>query len=870
MRKASNETQGFGKVLGGALKAGALAAAAGVGIAAVAVDKFAKAAIAEQVVDTRMVAQLKALGVNYKAHADHISDVIDKEEKLSGFTKEDLVTSFTALARVTKGDVNKALEDNALAADIARGKGIDLASAQATVTKASLGLVGALRRQGLDVHAVTTATDALRDSHGKVTQAMKDTAKATDLAATKASLLATLQKKFSGQAETYGKTAAGAMDRFHNAIHDTEVALGATLLPVIAKVGGAAADMLAKIGDKLGAAHGFKAKLEVVWTGLQEAASKLVAAITGAMQQVDWSATGRAIVAGVEQGLSQAKDIAARLQAILSQAMNNINWEQVGTTVGPAIAAGLLAGAATLTDLGFWTRHWQEMLAVALAAVPFGKLASIGGKIVAELVRPVADLLGPSLGRAIGAAGDATLAIAERLGPRLGSIFLDAVLLAGRTFARLPGAISGAIGDLGGFVAGKLGSFKTLFIKALAFDAIIHAVAAGLTQLGNTISGWAGSAYAYAFNIGRAIVNGVVGGLGDLLGRVGAAIHHGISGAVSWAGGALKGSGDYMFTIAAVGKPLAEWIIQGFLLGSASLPSTISATIRNALEAEKATIDAGRATLQASWGNVTSDIDSAFDAVNAKIQTKTEKLIAAQEAARNMAQLKDTLKTTQADLGTAMASGDPAAIKAAFQAEQDAEFQIKLVGEQKKAAQERLDLDASTALKKRHLDDALATLQTNLGKQGASHEVAQIKIIALLNSYGINYKKSGLALGNAFATGLEESIDAAVAAAKKLAAAVDRYMPHSPAKEGPLSKLPNWDALMPTFDTGAAKGAMGVALAGAGGGGGRGGGGGMTINFQPGAIQGFVGDRNALANEIIRLLQQHAASGPAGSPFRTY
>jgi hypothetical protein len=101
--------------------------------------------------------------------------------------------------------VNKALALNALAANVARGRNISLEAAQQIVLKASLGQAGALRRVGIAVGKHATALQ----------------------------LIDALSKKYGKSAEAYGRTAAGAQDRFGVAIQNTQEAIGAGLLPTI-------------------------------------------------------------------------------------------------------------------------------------------------------------------------------------------------------------------------------------------------------------------------------------------------------------------------------------------------------------------------------------------------------------------------------------------------------------------------------------------------------------------------------------------------------------------------------------------------------------------------------------------------------------
>src|SRR6185369_12999012 len=98
-------------------------------------------------------------------------------------------------------------QDNALAANIARSRNIELEAAAQLVMKAELGQSGALRRVGID--------------------AAKN--------ASSAQLLAMLNQKFAGSAAAYANTAAGAQDRFRVALENFQEVLGQEALPTIAK-----------------------------------------------------------------------------------------------------------------------------------------------------------------------------------------------------------------------------------------------------------------------------------------------------------------------------------------------------------------------------------------------------------------------------------------------------------------------------------------------------------------------------------------------------------------------------------------------------------------------------------------------------------
>jgi TP901 family phage tail tape measure protein len=172
------------------------------------------------------------------------------------------------------------------------------------------------------------------------------------------------------------------------------------------------------------------------------------------------------------------------------------------------------------------------------------------------------------------------------------------------------------------------------------------------------------------------------------------------------------------------------------------------------------------------------------------------------EAAAKRAEAAKELADKEADL--ARESGERlidlrktlADARQALEDEKDAQaLEKKKQALTKAAEEERKQLVARRNLKKRHLEDELADLEQKLARHPERHRFYQNKIIALLRSYGITYRAAGLALGNAFARGLEESLGAVIRAADKIAKAVaDRIKGSSPTKEGPLSRFDPKDA----------------------------------------------------------------------------
>src|SRR4051794_3292750 len=126
-------------------RGGAAFAAAGGAFAVVSAVKSVTSAYSDsQVSQEKMRAQLKALGIDYDAHAKQIDAVIQRTSKLAGLDDEDLQDAFTAVAPSSKS-VNTGLKDMSLVADLARAKHLDVAKAGELVAKVHTGNVGALR-----------------------------------------------------------------------------------------------------------------------------------------------------------------------------------------------------------------------------------------------------------------------------------------------------------------------------------------------------------------------------------------------------------------------------------------------------------------------------------------------------------------------------------------------------------------------------------------------------------------------------------------------------------------------------------------------------------------------------------------------------
>jgi len=198
--RISNQTEDMSRQF---RKAGMIMTAAGgaiVGVLGMAV----KAAAEEQAGVIRLSTAMKNVGLDYEANKDQIEGVIDAMQQKTAVADTDQRDSLASLVRVTR-DMNKALELNELAMDIARGTGRDLASATTMLQYAIGGTWGQVER---------------------IIPALK-------MASTEQEKWTMLQELFVGQAEAYGQSVAGQFELLKNNIGDIKESIGMALIPVV-------------------------------------------------------------------------------------------------------------------------------------------------------------------------------------------------------------------------------------------------------------------------------------------------------------------------------------------------------------------------------------------------------------------------------------------------------------------------------------------------------------------------------------------------------------------------------------------------------------------------------------------------------------
>lgn len=157
-------------------------------------------------------------GASWEEASGQLNDFLAAEVRLTGYDDETAARSLANLTDLT-GSYESALKLLPLAMDLARGKGMDLASASEYVGRAAQGNATMLARQMGILTSTTNATE----------------------------LLAEAQRRYGGYAMQYANSQAGAVERLQIVWGNLKETLGNALLPLTSSV----ATALASLGDSL-------------------------------------------------------------------------------------------------------------------------------------------------------------------------------------------------------------------------------------------------------------------------------------------------------------------------------------------------------------------------------------------------------------------------------------------------------------------------------------------------------------------------------------------------------------------------------------------------------------------------------------------
>jgi septal ring factor EnvC (AmiA/AmiB activator) len=297
LKKSEDDLNRFGKKTSSVSKGLQVAGAAIVGSAIAIGVSAIKAATEGQKANAQLQNSIKNVGGSYQQYKKQIDETSDRLANF-GFENDDVEKSLAALTRVTKSPT-VAIKEMGLAADIARGRNIDLASATNILIKVESGHVGALGRLGI----------ATKDATGKTLSHDAAIRKLTEL--------------YGGAAQANAGTFAGKMEALSAKTKNLEEKLGNALIPVIEKT----------VSVLLSGAQ----KLQAFNEATGGLAGKAALAVVGGLAMI--SVLGKI----AKFGQAGAASIASLVETI-----------QIWVLLNPelALAIGLVAGATAILTLG--------------------------------------------------------------------------------------------------------------------------------------------------------------------------------------------------------------------------------------------------------------------------------------------------------------------------------------------------------------------------------------------------------------------------------------------------------------------------------------------------------------------------------------
>ena len=451
--KSKGSIASWGKSLG------ALGAAAG---GAALVGKFLKdsveAAQESEKVQANLERQVESTGQSYEKYQEQIEATITSTSNLAAVDDEELAESFTKLQGST-GDVETALEGMQAAADLAAARNISLGTATKQIEKALSGGTAGLKKYGIQL----------------------------EKGASDAEVLAALQAKFGGAAETYGNTAAGAQERFGIALENVKEQVGTALLPLLTKFFAFASEALVKfqkywpqISDGIKtAAKIAQPYLEFLGAVIENVAQQVanIARLIAAIARGDWAAAWKAIKLIVVEAIDTlvtlitknpvGRAIAAMLgkvRQVLADTVSGIT--AAATRIGTAIVRAIVAPLAFIGDKVRAAISTYLRFAEAFYKLIGDRAAAIGRRIISGLVGALATI-GDSVRNRLMLAlrfYDVLEAVTKRA-KQIGSAIVHGIWdgikalgdwLRDQITGWLRGLL-GAFGDAGGAIAGRLG-----------------------------------------------------------------------------------------------------------------------------------------------------------------------------------------------------------------------------------------------------------------------------------------------------------------------------------------------------------------------------------------------------------------------------
>ena len=384
-----------------------LAAMVGIGGLAFGFKDLVTGGMALQQQQVQLAAALKATGQNAQGAQDQLQKYAEGLSTKGGFATTQNLSALTAFVRETH-NATEAQKMLALATNIARGRNIDLATAQMVVQRAYTGSVGKLQALLGPMVAAKEATVGLTVAHQReiaqlqnqaqlmgplgqmwlrqqmindhLTAQQQALATMTDKHATAQMVLAAATQAFAGSTSSYSRTAAGQMSNLRNSVNNLVETLGVSLLPAFTKIVHVlqpVAEWMAKNKTVVLAVTGALTALGAAY-GIVTAATKAWAAIQVILDaELTANPIGLIIVGVVALGV-----------AVYEVVKHWRTFENVAVSAWKAVERAVTAGVNWIAQ----KLKWVAGIAVsAFSDTPLGGLINAGSA-----------LLGGHVGRAFG------------------------------------------------------------------------------------------------------------------------------------------------------------------------------------------------------------------------------------------------------------------------------------------------------------------------------------------------------------------------------------------------------------------------------------------------------------------------------------
>lgn len=588
---------------------------------------------------------------------------------------------------------------------------------------------------------------------------------------------------FGANWEETQKSAEFATNRFHAAISALEIRIGAALLPTVTRFTNW---LTAELPVAIAAAQGAIAFLSPYFTQLKvviEAAGQKLGEFGGYIgQAVDAFMAMQGHSDAIKAALAVVGVAVAALtiQVIALNLVMLANPFVLLVVALAALAAGLvLAYENSVTFRNIVNETFAAVKTAASAAL--GWITNTGLPDFMRAWRVVEPVVVGAVNGIIGAVQAIVNGIRENWGT-ITSIIVPPIETAWNqvklTFNNAKTIIINIVDGFKNLLEGHWGA---------AWGNLKTVVSAVISQITGTISNGlqliAETAGRLAENVGQQIIQGILNGLSGLKDALQNKIQSTLGSVLSSINIPGFSPPDHA-AAQAIGMPLAQGTIDGWLTGSAALPAAMTKSLQAAITAGRAVIQAAQASFQTAWSQLASGADAAFGGIIGGKKTPAEAQLSSEQAGRDAAARQAALISASDELTTAAVGGDPAAIAAAEQKLSDAQLAIHIAGLEKQAAEERIQLDARNAYQQTKFDEALTNLQTHLAKGHTSYAKAHEAIIKLFKTFGVDYKAAGAELGTAFITGLKELIQDAAKGSGSLSGKLENvaagiHIPHA-------------------------------------------------------------------------------------------